>query len=76
MDTPAFVAIHETGEFAAVYHVWNEAEQNFDSHLAISSDLLNWTWQVKLADFASDPAIAAADDGGYVVAWEQNEAVS
>ena len=47
------------------------ADQAFHVQLATSPDLMDWTWEVELADLASQPTIAAASDGGYVVAWEQ-----
>jgi hypothetical protein len=32
---------------------------------------MDWTWRRELAGQASQPTIAPASDGGYVVAWEQ-----
>lgn len=63
--------VPEAGRFAGVYFAWDDADQAFHTHLATSMDLLDWTWEVELADRASQPAIAAMSDGGYVVAWEQ-----
>ncbi|MCU0506420.1 MAG: hypothetical protein MUE82_11755 [Chloroflexi bacterium] len=71
MDTLKVIEIPEAGTFAAVYHTWTEEDQAFHVELATSPDLLTWTWQVRLADRASQPTIAASSDGGYVVAWEQ-----
>ena len=71
MDTAKIIWIPEASRFAAVYHTWTEADQTFHVQLATSADLMDWTWQVELADRASQPTIAAASDGGYVVAWEQ-----
>ena len=71
MDTAKIIQVAETGEFAAVYH-WGSNESGFHVALATSSDLLNWTWRVDLADRASQPTIKAALDGGYVVAWDSD----
>lgn len=61
-------------QFAAVYH-WSPATgPSFKVALATSSNLLDWTWRVDLADHASQPTIAPASDGGFVVAWEQEPA--
>ena len=59
------------GGFVGVSHWWSEPTAEFRLGLATSDDLLNWTWRAELARRASMPAIAAASDGGYVVAWEQ-----
>ncbi|MEA2677583.1 MAG: hypothetical protein QOJ81_1724 [Chloroflexota bacterium] len=58
--------------FLAVYFHWDEATAEFRSNVGTSSDLLNWTWSAELGRKASQPTIAAASDGGYVVAWEQD----
>ena len=71
MDTAKVIWIPEAQRFAAVYHTWTEADRTFHVELATSRDLMDWTWEVRLADRASQPTIAAASDGGYVVAWEQ-----
>ncbi len=71
MDTLKVTPIVETSAFAAVYHSWSDEDQSFHVHLATSTDLLAWTWQTELGVKASQPTIAAASDGGYVVAWEQ-----
>lgn len=70
MDTAKIIAIEETGEFAAVYHSWRDGPGVFEVHLATSDDLLTWSWQAMLTSEASQPTIRAAQDGGYVVAWE------
>ncbi|HEX5825256.1 MAG TPA: hypothetical protein VFY18_12430 [Candidatus Limnocylindrales bacterium] len=64
------IAIPETGEFAAIYHAWRDNPGIFEVHLATSSDLMTWTWHVKLASEAAQPTIRVAQDGGYVAAWE------
>ena len=71
MDTLKVTPIVETSAYAAVYHSWSDEDQSFHVHLATSTDLLAWTWQTELGVKASQPTIAAASDGGYVVAWEQ-----
>ncbi len=63
--------VPEAGRFAAVYFSWDDVDQTFHTHVATSTNLLDWTWEVELADQASQPSIAATSDGGYVVAWEQ-----
>ena len=70
MDTAKVIAVPETGGFAAIYHSWRDDSGVFDVHLATSTDLLTWTWQVRLATEASQPTIKAASDGGYVVSWD------
>jgi len=71
MDTAKIIWIPEANAFGAVYHTWSDADASFHVHLATSPDLLNWGWRRELAAQASQPTIAAASDGGYVVAWEQ-----
>jgi hypothetical protein len=63
--------IPEAERFAAVYFTWDDGDQAFHVHLATSDNLMDWTWEVELAYQASQPTIAAASGGGYVVAWEQ-----
>ncbi len=70
MDAAKIIQIAETGEFAAVYHWWADSTQTFTPSLATSDNLLNWEWRVDLAQGASQPSIAPASDGGYVVSWE------
>jgi hypothetical protein len=64
------VWIPEASTFAASYFTTSD-----DGHdrvqVATSTDLMNWTWRVELADQAAMPAIASSTDGGYVLAWEQ-----
>ena len=71
MDGAAITTIVEAGLFAAVYHTWSDRDQAFHVHLATSTDLTQWRWRVELARLASQRAIAAGSDRGYVVAWEQ-----
>jgi hypothetical protein len=60
----------QPGVYAAIYH-WSNGSGPFTVALATSANLLDWTWQVDLGFDGSQPTIAATDDGGYVVAWEQ-----
>jgi hypothetical protein len=69
MDTVKVIQI-DPDEFAAVYHWWSD-DSGFVVSLATSTNLLDWTWRVDLAAYASQPYIAEASDGGWVVAWEQ-----
>jgi hypothetical protein len=71
MGPTAIIWVPEAGRFAAVYFTLDDGDQAFHVQLATSADLMEWTWVVELADLASQPTIAAASDGGYVVAWEQ-----
>ncbi|THU35004.1 hypothetical protein FAM09_23265 [Niastella caeni] len=62
-----------SGQFIGVSHaVFNGV---LKVNLAVSTDLVNWTWVRELAGSnngqASQPTIAVASDGGFVVAWEQ-----
>jgi len=58
-------------EYAAVYFWRPQTGPSFKVALATSSNLLDWTWRADLADYASQPTIKQAEDGGFVVAWEQ-----
>ncbi len=71
MDTAKVIWIPEADSFGAVYHAWSDADSAFHVQLATSVDLMRWTWRHEFARLASQPTIAAASDGGYVVAWEQ-----
>ena len=71
MGPTEIIWIPEAKRFAAVYFTWDDGDEAFHVQLATSGDLFDWTWEVELADLASQPTIAAASDGGYVVAWEQ-----
>lgn len=71
MDTAKIIWIPEAHVFGAVYHNWSDTDLAFHVQLATSTDLMSWTWRQELASRASQPTIAPASDGGYVVAWEQ-----
>lgn len=59
------------GGLVGVSHWWSEPPGELHIGLSTSTDLLTWTWRAELARRASQPSIAEASDGGYVVAWEQ-----
>lgn len=62
-----------SGQFIGVSHAAFNGVLKVN--LAVSTDLVNWTWVRELAGSnngqASQPTIAIASDGGFVVAWEQ-----
>ncbi len=70
MDGAKIIEGARPDEFVAVYHAYREADDAYDIHLATSTDLLTWTWRVRLSEGGSMPTIRAASDGGYVVALE------
>jgi hypothetical protein len=71
MDGVKVIQVEETKEFAAVYHWLPDGSEVFTTSLATSANLLDWAWRVDLAEDASQPTIAAASDGGYVLAFEK-----
>ncbi|HEU4553460.1 MAG TPA: hypothetical protein VFS25_11520 [Chitinophaga sp.] len=72
MDCAKIIA-NPAGGFIAVYHTYVNGEAKVN--LASSADVLHWTWIRELAGSntgsASQPTIAVAADGGFVMAWEQ-----
>ena len=70
MDGAKIIEGARPNEFVAVYHAYREGDDAYDVHLATSTDLLTWTWRIRLSEGGSQPTIRAASDGGYVVAWE------
>ncbi|SEO12741.1 RICIN domain-containing protein [Paenibacillus sp. OV219] len=75
MDTAKIIANPSvSGSFIAVYHTYDTSGVA-RVNLATSTDLLNWTFVKSLAGAsgsnATQPTIAVALDGGFVVAWEQ-----
>jgi hypothetical protein len=56
------------GGYLGVYH--NGAHGVFQVHVAESRDLLHWTSRAVLDNDASQPAIAALSDSGYLLADE------
>lgn len=71
MDSAKIIWIEEARTFAAVYHTWDDETSRFETQLATSLDLFDWTWRAGYATQASQPTIAPIDGGGYVLAWEQ-----
>jgi hypothetical protein len=75
MDTTKIIQDH-TGTYLAVSHHMH-TDGHFRVNLATSTDLLNWHWVRELAGSntgpASQPTIAEASNGGFVLAWEQEQ---
>ncbi len=73
MDTVKVIQ-DNTGGYLAVSH-FMASDGHFRVNLATSSDLLTWHWVRELAGSntgpASQPTIAQASNGGFVLAWEQ-----
>ncbi|GAA4629320.1 hypothetical protein GCM10023196_049590 [Actinoallomurus vinaceus] len=73
MDTVKVIQ-DNTGGYLAVSH-FMFTDGHFRVNLATSSDLLTWHWVRELAGSntgpASQPTIAQASNGGFVLAWEQ-----
>jgi hypothetical protein len=73
MDTAKIIQDTTGGYLAAYHHM--AADGHFRTNLATSTDLLNWHWVRELAGSntgpASQPTIAQASNGGFVLAWEQ-----
>jgi hypothetical protein len=61
------------GKYLAIYHT--DINGTYHASIADSSDLLHWTFQKELGINASQPYISALDNGGYVVAWEQEDPI-
>ena len=57
--------------FVGVYFLFDEPSGQFRTYVGTSDDLLTWTRRAELGRNASQPTIADASDGGYVVGWEQ-----
>ncbi|CAF3769714.1 unnamed protein product [Adineta steineri] len=71
MDCVKIIKRTDSEQFIGVYHTYiNEVPR---VNLAISDDLINWTWLRELAYFGSQPTIAVPSDQpqGYIVVWEQ-----
>lgn len=73
MDTVKVIQ-DDAGGYLAVSHFMS-TDGHFRVNLATSSDLLTWHWVRELAGSdtgpASQPTIAQASNGGFVLAWEQ-----
>ena len=68
MDCAKIISNPEGGYIAVYHHYVNGTAKVF---IAKSTNFLTWTMVKELASQASQPTIAEATDGGYVVAWEQ-----
>lgn len=75
MDTVKIIQ-DRTGGYLAVSHFMH-TDGHFRVNLATSTDLLNWHWVRELAGSntgpASQPTIAEAPNGGFVLGWEQEQ---
>jgi hypothetical protein len=71
MDCVKIIKRTGSEQFIGVYHTYINNVPRVN--LAISNDLLNWTWLRELAYFGSQPTIAVPSDQpqGYIVVWEQ-----
>ncbi|GAA1706396.1 hypothetical protein GCM10009745_62840 [Kribbella yunnanensis] len=76
MDTVKIIQDSTGGYLAVSHHLGSDG--HFRVNLATSTDLLNWHWVRELAGSntgpASQPTIAQASNGGFVLAWEQEQA--
>ncbi|HEY0690688.1 MAG TPA: hypothetical protein VGD71_16810 [Kribbella sp.] len=76
MDTVKIIQDTTGGYLAVSHHL--AADGHFRVNLATSTDLLTWHWVRELAGSntgpASQPTIAQASNGGFVLAWEQEKA--
>jgi len=64
------------GQFIGVYHTM-AGDGKIRVNLAVSTNLMDWTWVKELAGSGTDngaamPTIKHSPDGGFVLAWEQN----
>ncbi len=67
MDTLKVIR-DSAGRYLGVYHTLISGA--FHVKLAMSTDLLTWTYRVDLDTHASQPTMAATSDGGYLLAEE------
>jgi len=58
------------GGYLGIYH--NGSAGNFEVRLANSTDLLNWTFMGIIEENASQPTIAEAPNGAFIVAFEKH----
>jgi len=71
MDCVKIIKRNNSEEFIGVYHTFiNDVPR---VNLAVSNDLMNWTWIKELDYSGSQPTIAVPSDypEGFIVAWEQ-----
>ncbi|HET6295905.1 MAG TPA: hypothetical protein VFG33_21150 [Kribbella sp.] len=75
MDTVKIIQDTTGGYLAVSHHMASDG--HFRVNLATSTDLLTWHWVRELAGSgtgpASQPTIAQASNGGFVLAWEQEQ---
>jgi len=75
MDTVKVIQDTTGGYLAVSHHLAGDG--HFRVNLATSTDLLNWHWVRELAGSntgpASQPTIVQASNGGFVLAWEQEQ---
>ncbi|MFI5975437.1 hypothetical protein [Streptomyces sp. NPDC051452] len=67
----AKVVEESPGRYLAVYHTLRP-DGRFHAALAVSTDLMNWTFTTDFGAGSSQPTIKSVSDGGYLVAWEQD----
>ncbi|WP_202869073.1 hypothetical protein [Kribbella antibiotica] len=75
MDTVKIIQDTTGGYLAVSHHLASDGR--FRVNLATSTDLLNWHWVRELAGSntgpASQPTIVQASNGGFLLAWEQEQ---
>ena len=69
MDTAKIIA-DPAGGYLAIYHTLKGTF--FQTHLAISTDLLTWTYQQTYGDRMHQPYLMALSNGGFVLANERD----
>jgi hypothetical protein len=71
MDCVKIIKRTGSEQFIGVYHTYINNVPRVN--LALSNDLMSWTWIRELAYLGSQPTIAVPSDQpqGYIVAWEQ-----
>ncbi|KAK7018208.1 hypothetical protein R3P38DRAFT_2981755 [Favolaschia claudopus] len=70
MDTTKILQAPE-GDYLAVYHSLLSTDNKFHASIATSNDLKSFVFSAGFGAGTSQPTVALAGDGGYVVAWEQ-----
>ena len=68
MDCAKIIA-NPAGGYMAIYHHYSSSQP--EVFIATSTNFNDWEIEISLASNASQPTIAEAEDGGYLVAWEQ-----
>jgi hypothetical protein len=70
MDTAKIIQ-DAPSRYLAVYDS-RGADGRFHAALAVSTDLMNWTFTTYFGAGSSQPTIKRVPDGGYLLAWEQD----